>query len=99
MSSESKSTPGPWGVIKAGNQISVVPVDGKGKPRNGRETVDICSMSVFIDDAAANAHLISACPDLLAACEEMLTQIGKYDTGLLDAAEWMLAAVAKARGK
>lgn len=52
-------------------------------------------------DHVANAHLIAAAPDLLAACEEMAAQLGGGNnfTKWEDAKAHLLAAIAKARGE
>lgn len=48
----------------------------------------------------ADADLIAAAPDLLAACEEMAAQLGSGDdyTKWEDAKAHLLAAIAKAKG-
>lgn len=71
---EAKHTPGPWGAVAAGNQFSIIPVNAKEAPRNGRKTDDIVSGSKLHDDWEANAALIAAAPDLLAAPEAILAK-------------------------
>lgn len=52
-------------------------------------------------DAAANAYLIAAAPDLLAACENMVAQLGGgNDFEAWEAAKaGLTAAISKARGQ
>lgn len=54
-------TPGPWKVLKVGNQWAVV----KAKAKRGDD--DICTGSVYHDDYEANARLIASAPELLDA--------------------------------
>jgi hypothetical protein len=79
----SKHTPGPWN--RKGNAI----VD--------REDFTVLRGTTFQDEEArANLDLAAAAPDLLAACETMLAQIGRPD--MAEARQKVLDAVAKARG-
>lgn len=96
----STHTPGPWGILKAGNQWAVAPVTAKGKPRDGRQTEDICMGSVLADNFLANARLIAAAPDLLAAARA-LVQIYEEGSATVPIDDWWLvrAAIAKAEGK
>ena len=48
--------------------------------------------------AQANAHLIAAAPDLLAACEKVLAD-GGLDVPHSDLADMLEAAIKKARGE
>lgn len=52
------------------------------------------------DSLLADAHLVAAAPDLLAACEEMAAQLGGGDdyTKWEDAKAKLLAAITKAKG-
>lgn len=65
------------------------------------EAVKPANSSAAYIDHIANAHLIAAAPDLLAACEEMEAQLGSGDdyTKWEDAKAQLLAAIAKARGE
>ena len=65
------------------------------------EAVKPANSSAAYIDHIANAHLIAAAPDLLAACEEMAAQLGSGDdyTKWEDAKAQLLAAIAKARGE
>jgi len=67
--------PGPWGIFKVGNIWAVTPVNGRGKPRNGRQTPDICQGSILDDDFQANADLLKAAPTLYAALSQLLRDI------------------------
>jgi hypothetical protein len=80
----SKHTPGPWS--RKGNAI----VDSEGSP--------VLRGTTFQDEEArANLDFAAAAPDLLAACEAMLAQIGR--PGMAEARQKALDAVAKARGE
>jgi hypothetical protein len=84
-------TPGPWQVTESGN------VAGPTRSFGSQGWVGrICLANVMTGDVevkAANARLIAAAPDLLAACEEALDE----DSGLACAGQ-LRAAIAKARG-
>jgi len=96
---KSQHTPGPW---------TVGPLSADGSfPILGNVTRSICEVkNPFSRDdkgqTKANAALISACPDLLAACQSLLTDCdlnpighgGRMDTAILFAR----AAIAKAKG-
>jgi hypothetical protein len=59
------------------------------------DEVDMADDEWMADDG--DADLLAAAPDLLAACEAMLTQIGR--PGMAEARQKALDAVAKARGE
>jgi hypothetical protein len=95
-----KHTPGPW---KARSRYVMT----KRPDRRSENTVAECRLSGRHDkEDAANALLIAAAPDLLAACEEMalaLREIRDYTgRGLVaahgDALDLGLRAIAKAKG-
>jgi hypothetical protein len=84
-----KHTPGPWAAREPngpGNGWRVGPAWLGEKP--------------WSDETSANAHLIAAAPDLMAACEAFVK--ADYSTWLLkyvDAIDAAKAAIAKARGE
>jgi hypothetical protein len=88
-------TPGPWKVFKlpGASMIGVVPVNARGRPRQGRETPDICQC-----EQEADARLIAAAPELLTACKEALAIVTAYAPGERQL-EMLRAALAKAEGK
>jgi hypothetical protein len=100
----SESTPGPWRIPGA-NIFRVVAPDaphqnkpsGMCPPYAWAVVCETDPESVGGPQAAANARLISAAPDLLAACRSVLEMLGSdahcYKTG-----ELAKAAVAKAEG-
>ena len=111
MMTESKHTPGPWKVIDGDShngypeeqseyEYRVIPESTEPRPDN--------LIASFWDtdwgyEALANAALIAAAPDLLAACEHidkwfrsMLEYIPDYEWEQI---EPVVAAIAKARGK
>lgn len=89
---EAKHTPGPWRTGGA-NRLMVY--------ANGWAVADakIFHPHTDADQAEANAALIAAAPDLLAACKaalDLLTTLGKHDATTGDALE---AAIARAEGR
>ena len=91
-------TPGPWVVgwgwdvdeWCAGVGLGIVAVTQGG----------ICDMMRRKDGAhRANARLIAAAPDLLAACEAIAADLNKYGRVRPPAMELLIDAVAKARGR
>jgi hypothetical protein len=92
-------TKAPWHICEVTGRNLKLIRDAKGycvaeavKPAN--------SGAAYID-ADANAALIAAAPELLAACEAMAAQLGGGDsfTQWEAAKAQMLAAIAKARGE
>jgi hypothetical protein len=61
---------------------------------------NLIACAVRNENMQANAKLIAAAPDLLAACEEMAAQLGGGNdyTKWEDAKAQLLAAIAKAKG-
>ena len=95
-------TPGPWKMIEVGNSIGIVPA--KRPPGvSKRDIEDIAAVNLDGDqyDAHANARLIAAAPDLLAACESALKAMVEGENDLCELTSTMAmleAAIAKARG-
>jgi hypothetical protein len=96
-----KHTPGPWGIAISISNLGFVEVrdkDGLGKnilaSVGGNCLSHHAGSPVMPDEALANARLVAAAPDLLAACEAALK--GVLDP---DARKQMKAAVAKAKGQ
>lgn len=96
----SKHTPGPWTAIKATysddrgtNDFWHVAYTDRGKT---------WSMKTAGDEGRANAYLIAAAPDLLAACKRMLAAnediCGTVPAGWIEADEALAAAIASAEG-
>lgn len=90
MTTKTKAThtPGPWSVSCSGNDVENV--SGAG----------VCAL--YADETAeANARLIAAAPDLLAAAEAMLRSIDEgpaFGNGEIEI-DKLRVAVAKARGE
>lgn len=89
----SAHTPGPWRVGTSEDAIDT------GEP--GQEFVVHADLRT--ERGAANAALIAAAPDLLAACEEMVRTLvvsdsKKFQADRYAAFEAARAAIAKARG-
>lgn len=76
MSNETKHTPGPWETSTDYMEIS--PSSG---PKSHVELARIVgpgegSSFYTYDEASANARLIAAAPELLAACKALLAEVG-----------------------
>jgi hypothetical protein len=88
MSAEQKHAPGPWAVIETicrNERTLGVSVDG------GENGFPITPLARATPQDFADARLIAAAPDLLAACQDCVE--GKGDWSAL-----MFAAIAKATG-
>lgn len=88
------NTRGPWDVDGQFGFLDVVSSKGR------IAMIDCDNDDIFGADIEANARLIAAAPDLLAACQEMAAQLG----GGSDFEQWkaakaqLIAAIAKAKG-
>lgn len=98
-------TPGPW--ITAGpHGIGIAPA---AMPDERLAVVmamdcelteeDMYGEDVPLASQVANARLISAAPDLLAACEELLIYLGDWDDMDNDTCAAARKAIAKAKGE
>ena len=88
-----KHTPGPWIIGKQDHDVITVDT------ANGTA---ICDVYVDSDDRPANANLIAAAPDLLAALVRLERMVSKMRQTLDDidpALEPARAAIAKAKGE
>jgi len=97
MSNEVRHTPGPWkAVLVEGHRLG---------GRNGAARYDVLAMNPpdFVADrlTEANARLIAAAPDLLAACRAVLECLGRTlaPDYLPEPRELLRAAIAKAEGE
>jgi hypothetical protein len=94
--SEFKGTPGPWGVVDLGDAHFV--------ETNHRYAVSggLCGRVAKVegmgDEYLANARLIAAAPELLAACQAMIRRIDNVgdDQDLMAVRKQMKDAIAKA---
>jgi hypothetical protein len=95
------ATPGPWRVADSGGKYRVV---GHGEQANGlyglQEEACVCYGGASGEERAeANARLIAAAPDLLAACRDMLEKIHRlYPLDWQGTKGMARAAIAKAEG-
>jgi hypothetical protein len=89
-------TPGPW---ETGEKRGVWagPVIGTAGLNKG--VAFVVSQTFQGEETAANARLISAAPDLLAACEELLIYLGDWDDMDNDTCAAARKAIAKAKGE
>ncbi len=99
----SKHTPGPWhtGTLPD-NERSIFADEGRMRLENGATTLYPIAWTVDYDgEAAANARLIAAAPDLLAACRATLAHMYDDEIDAPTAAqltEQLTRAIAKAEG-
>ena len=89
MPDKAKHTPGPWHTEEYGDSIRVSNLDG---------------LVVVMDDGKGpltmdDARLISAAPDLMAACKLALELLPNQGCAELGCAEKLRAAIAKAEGR
>lgn len=82
-------TPGPWRIIPEDNWI---------EDANGRRicTPHSSSSNISVEERNANAHLIAAAPELLAALKQVLAHHGYIEGGPDFPGAW--AAIRKAEG-
>ena len=109
--SDKKHTPGPWEVRADPSHYDsfTTVVAGSGEQRKGmlRELIVEIGGWAGIETAEANARLIAAAPDLLAACQRLVTLIDESDqwsdvvsgTAMGEIVNEARTAVAKAEGK
>jgi hypothetical protein len=101
MASETKHTPGPWRVAAMRGFAGSIGVGPKGET-----AVAVIAADAFPSEREANARLIAAAPELLAALRAM---IGVWEHGIdpsdeqeigePTAVRWARAAIAKAEGR
>jgi hypothetical protein len=95
--SESKFTPGPWQKFSRWNERYLAVIDST-PDRDGQVVANcICHVALTNDDCVANANLIAAAPDLLAACEAFV-EADNQDGGSL-AYVMAIEAIKKAKGE
>ena len=88
--SKAEHTPGPWEVGKYMGLPTIFDTRGNG-------TVALASVhDMAIEPADANAALMAAAPDLLAACEAALPALERYPH-LTNTSRLVQAAIAKAK--
>ena len=91
MENKTKHTPGPW---TTNNGFTILSAKGK------TASSDVPNKTITDDEAIANAALIAAAPDLLAALEFCSDALNTEAGGLYKAhIEQARAAIAKAEGK
>lgn len=97
-----KFTPGPYEIVQVGGAYLLMAKNKAGVPEAVAAVVGLDG------DAKANAHLLGAAPDMLAALKEVFKMLedvrtGKVERGvnfyLADAQATILDAIAKAEGK
>ncbi len=97
--SEPKFTPGPWHVTRYSNYIGFS-IFAELRGCIAERWYDSKQDEPYASQLVANAHLIAAAPDLLAACFGMLATWGSQDEDAIIAArDAARAAVEKAMGE
>ena len=87
-----KSTPGPWALHQVAKDVILGP-DNRPVAYAAASHMDQRDADDYSGEASANARLIAAAPDLLAALEELLRAADRYGNGFPE----MMAAQRKAR--
>lgn len=100
-------TPGPWIIRSRGENADPVTLEAPEHivlPHTFKEQTEGMTEVVAFVDAEANARVVAAAPDLLAACEAVMN-ISTYfehgcfpSTSLVDALKLVRTSVAKAKG-
>ncbi len=86
-------TPGPW-------YASLDGLNADGGIRQARTNKIVASgIEVGLEEGIANARLIAAAPDLLAALELAIPMIDRYAAGSATVLDTMRSAIAAARGE
>ena len=98
-----RHTPGPWEIVysKQGYPYAIcAPEQSPNKPGGLTDITRWASISMpSSDEGLANARLISAAPDLLAACEEFCRKVDAGEARSVRSYAQMAAAIEKARGQ
>ena len=90
---EAKHTPGPWTQAGASIRVDVHGDDYRLLARvQAVQNNDWC-------EAFMNARLIAAAPDLLAACEQLVSEIPRHTIRQNHVWAGVIAAIAKAKGE
>jgi len=95
--SEPKFTPGPWKKFSRWNDRYLAVIDSIPDRDSAVVANCICHVALTNEDAKANAHLIAAAPELLAACEAFVAA-DNQDGGSL-AYVMAMEAIKKAKGE
>jgi hypothetical protein len=90
----SKHTPGPWSVMRTPSGYDHI----RG-PKGQRISHECSDLDDLGDEAKANATLIAAAPDLLAALKKIANGEGYYGAQAREYKEIAAIAIAKAEGK
>lgn len=99
----SSYTPGPWKIFDGWGSSREKPIIVDSIPDDNGKFVGncICFVATTNDDAAANARLLAAAPDMLAALEDALRTCDQDMQHVLDNGrlrDVIRAALAKAKG-
>jgi hypothetical protein len=92
---KAQHTPGNWTLTLEGSVVHGTLIQGKTK-HGGEFTIAELHTRQGTKETKANARLIAACPELLAACKRALTEIiPQYDNGAINI---LKDAISKAEG-
>lgn len=99
---ERKHTPGPWEIYdeefddRRGYQEPKIIANGS----DSALVHEICTIRIGLKETPANARLIAAAPDLLAACQLALDTMSDYRNNTpADVQQFIRAAISKAEGQ
>ena len=101
MNSESKFTPGHWGLDAGFESSKPGDFDEYWQVHDGADAI-ACSANCYAENREANAHLIAAAPDLYEAIKSCLNFMENTESELgisLESADQARAALNKARGE
>lgn len=89
-------TEGPWNYVgPRGDHKRIFVEDANGEQLRVEVDSDDCDYDIAVKDA----HLISAAPELYAACEQLIASAGEGSLSLARAKEMARAAIKKAEGR
>ena len=101
MNSESKFTPGPWGLDAGFESSKPGDFDEYWQVHDGADAI-ACSANCYAENREGNAKLIAAAPDLYEALSDIVSSLVIHDLGPIYLTKEIIiarAALAKARGE
>ena len=95
--SDNKHTPAPWRLVAESSGKG--DIDYRIIAPNDQDGGTELARTVFSNDSGANAHLISAAPELLECCERVYNHLKVFDAGEGSVGVALKEAIEKATGK
>jgi len=97
---EAQHTPGPWPLSETGDGKRYVIGEGLVSGPKGYEVAEVYSDDCDPAEAIANARLIAAAPDLLAALERLVpADFHEHPDDFMDDWHQAVAAIVRAKGR